>query len=95
MQVIWSDEAIQDYHSNIEYLLARWSAKSASNFIDEVESVLEIIKQRPEIFPLVGHGSVRKAVVRKQISLFYYQDVGSVYLIRFWNNYQNPGNLKL
>jgi plasmid stabilization system protein ParE len=42
-EIIWSDEAIQDYHQNIEYLMSKWSEESASAFIEEVEATLELI----------------------------------------------------
>ena len=95
MEIIWSGEAAEDYHQNIGYLLESWSEKSAMNFINEVDSVLEIIKERPEVYPLSGYRSVRKAVIRKQITLFYKLEGTRVYLVRFWNNYQDPESMKL
>ena len=95
MGIIWSEEAAEDYHQNIEYLLEHWSEKSATNFINEVGSVLEIIKERPEVYPLSGYRSVRKAVIRKQITLFYKVEGSRIYLVRFWNNYQDPESMKL
>lgn len=95
MEIIWSGEAAKDYHQNIGYLLESWSEKSAMNFINEVDSVLEIIKERPEVYPLSGYRSVRKAVIRKQITLFYKLEGTRVYLVRFWNNYQDPESMKL
>ena len=95
MEIIWSEEAAEDYHQNIEYLLEHWSEKSATNFINEVGSVLEIIKERPEVYPLSGYRSVRKAVIRKQITLFYKVEGSRIYLVRFWNNYQDPESMKL
>ncbi|MCG8322760.1 MAG: type II toxin-antitoxin system RelE/ParE family toxin [Cytophagales bacterium] len=95
MEIIWSEEAAEDYYQNIGYLLESWSEKSAMNFINEVDSVLEIIKERPEVYPLSGYRSVRKAVIRKQITLFYKVEGTRVYLVRFWNNYQDPESMKL
>ena len=39
MQIIWTQEAKQDYLENIEYLLEKWTEKSARNFINEVDDV--------------------------------------------------------
>ncbi len=49
MKVIWSHDAASDYLQNIQYLLSNWPEKSASEFIEEVDSVLELIRLKPEI----------------------------------------------
>ncbi len=95
MQIIWSEDAKLDYNENIKYLLEEWSEESASTFIDEVESVLELLKINPKLYPKIDYKSIRRAVIRKQITLFY-QDKGSmIYLVRFWNTYKDPHSLKL
>ena len=95
VQIIWSEEAKEDYHQNIDYLLSEWSEKSASEFIEEVDTVLELIKTYPKIYPASNYRSARKAVIRKQITLFYKIGDDGIYLLRFWNNHQDPGALKL
>ncbi len=50
MEIIWSDDARLDYDENIEYLLREWSEESAANFIEEVESVLELLKINPKLY---------------------------------------------
>ncbi|MDZ4845411.1 MAG: type II toxin-antitoxin system RelE/ParE family toxin [Chitinophagales bacterium] len=95
MEVIWTEEAVNDYHQNIEYLLAEWSETVAIDFIEDVDATLELIKLLPEMFPLSDYQSVRKEVILKQISLFYRVDGEKIFLLRFWNNYKNPDALKL
>ncbi|HRJ28434.1 MAG TPA: hypothetical protein PLV21_06755 [Cyclobacteriaceae bacterium] len=41
MQIIWSDEAVKDYHQNIDYLLAKWSSQVAIEFIEDVQASIE------------------------------------------------------
>ena len=94
-QIIWTDDAIEDYHNNISYLLKDWSIKIAQNFIEETEEILDLIGKSPFIFPSTKYLSVRKTVLRKQISIFYKVEENNIYLIRFWNNYQEPKKLKL
>lgn len=94
MNIVWSDEAAEDYHQNIDYLLAEWSEKSAAEFIEDVASILELLKTQPKLYPLTDSPSVRKAVIRKQITLFYKIEKQNIHLIRFWNNRQNPEKLK-
>jgi len=95
MAIIWSDDALQDYDENIRYLIREWSEESASDFIDEVESVLNLLEINPELFPHSGFKTIRRAVIRKQITLYYLiNNDMNIYLVRFWNTYQNPDSLQ-
>ncbi len=95
MKIIWSEDALLDYHQNIDYLLIDWSESVALQFVEEVEGVIELIQINPELYPLTDYRGIRKALIRKQITLFYKVVDDSIYLIRFWNNYQDPSKLKL
>ncbi|NOS56412.1 MAG: type II toxin-antitoxin system RelE/ParE family toxin [Cyclobacteriaceae bacterium] len=95
MHVVWTDEALADYHQNIDFLLKEWTDQVALDFIEDVDAVISLIVSRPELFPLTDYRGIRKAVVRKQITLFYKISDNSIQLIRFWNNYQDPSRLKL
>lgn len=94
MKVIWTNDAKLDYLETIEYLVKDWSQKSASKFIEEVESVIDLLKTHPKLFPLSGYKSVRRAVVRKQITLYYQYVDEKIYLIRIWNTFKDPNSLK-
>lgn len=95
MQVRWSDEAIEDYHQNISYLLKDWSATVAIEFIEDTEITIELIKSNPELYPLTNHKDIRRAVIRRQISMFFEIRDEAIHIIRIWNNHQNPDKLKL
>lgn len=92
MTIIWSDEAKLEYHENIEYLTRVWSEKSAGKFVADVENVIELIKMHPELYPLCGHLSVRRAVIRKQITMFYRVKHDEIQILRFWNNYKDDSD---
>ncbi|NVK84663.1 MAG: type II toxin-antitoxin system RelE/ParE family toxin [Cytophagia bacterium] len=77
----------------MEYLLRKWSQESASNFIDEVDSILELLIVNPDAFPKTDYLEIRKVVIRKQISLFYKIVDDNIYLLRLWNTYQNPESI--
>ena len=95
MEIVWSDDALIDYHQNIDYLLKEWTEQVALEFIEEVEATIELINDFPELYPLTEYLGVRKALVRKQITLFFRIKDEKIHLIRFWNNYQDPKKLKL
>ena len=93
MQIVWSEEALSDYHQIIDYLLLEWSEKSARTFIDEVDSVLFLLQRQPELFPLSAVPAVRRAVIRKQVTLYYTIRQEELVLVRIWNTKQNPTRL--
>jgi plasmid stabilization system protein ParE len=95
MQVIWSDEAVADYHQNIDYLEKEWSSQVVVEFIEDVEAAIELIKSHPELYPLTDYQKIQKAVIRKQVTLFFRVKDKQIHLVRFWNNYQNPEKLTL
>jgi len=95
MEIIWSDDARLDYVNNIEYLLKEWTEESAISFIDEVETILGLLKTNPKLYPKSKYKSIRRAVIRKQITLFYQEKESSVYLVRFWNTFKDPLSLNL
>lgn len=93
LTISWSPEAIDDYTTNIDYLLKEWSYTEAEEFVDNTTEIIYIIALMPEIFPVSDYKNIRKAVVCKQISLFYMANKSEVILLRFWNNTQNLKNL--
>ena len=94
-QIIWSDDAEEDYANNIEYLLAEWTVNDAQEFVDNADNVIRIITEMPKSFPPSDYKKVRKALICKQISLLYQIKKSEIILLRFWNNLQDPEKLKL
>jgi hypothetical protein len=94
-KIVWTEPALDDYHSNIAYLLEEWSEKEAHAFISDVEKVLFQIQNGNVQFKETGYNYIRQCVVCKQISLYYrIIDEPTIELLRFWNNYQDRNNLK-
>lgn len=92
--VYWSDKAVEDFDSNIAYLLEEWTHKAAAEFIENTEAVLTIISTMPESYPITDHQNIRKALICKQINLLYSVSKTDIVLLRFWNNAQDPKKLK-
>lgn len=95
MKVIWSDEANEDLKENIRYLQAHWSDKSAIGLVEQIEAALSLIQTNPKLYPETSIAGIRKAVIRKQISLFYTVVESELYVVRIWNNYKRPESFKL
>ena len=95
MKIIWSEPATTDYWQNIDYLIKEWGDKVAIDFIDKVEQVLLLIFSNPGMFPKTNYQNIRHIPIVPQVTLYYQFSKDTIELIRFWNNYQNPDNLKL
>lgn len=93
-EIIWSEEAYQDYSDNIEYLLAEWGVSAAQEFSDNVASILNSLPSYPYLFPATNYKRIRKGTVCKQISILYRVYSDRIEILRFWNNYQDPKRLK-
>ncbi len=94
MRVIWSDDAVEDYFQNINYLLAEWPENVASDFIAKVESAIQLILRNPAVHPISSYKQIRKGVITKHITMYYRTDDDAIYIVRFWNNFQDPTKLK-
>jgi len=93
--ISWAREAIEDYDSNIKYLLAEWTLTEAEEFVNNVAAIIAIVSVMPEAYPISGYKNVRKALVCKQINLLYIVRESEIILLRFWNNAQDPKKFKL
>ncbi|HWY98229.1 MAG TPA: type II toxin-antitoxin system RelE/ParE family toxin, partial [Bacteroidia bacterium] len=60
-KIIWTEEAEDDYSSNIDYLMEKWSVSDAREFINNAETVIRIIKNMPEAFPVTDYKKARRA----------------------------------
>ncbi len=96
MKVIWTEKAEETFHQNIAYLEEKWTQSVIDDFIEKTDESILAISNHPLVFPVVRKKKrVHKCLVVKQISLFYRVVGDEIYLVTFWNNFQNPKKLKL
>lgn len=97
MEVIWSAKARITYFNVLDYLEKHWTKKEIIQFSNRTEMVIRVIQKNPGIFPYsFKHKNIRKAIIDKNNSFFYQVDKAnkSIYLLTFFDNRQNPENLK-
>jgi len=94
--IVWSPRATADFERIVEYLLLEWNETVAYDFAEDVDRVLHIVSLMPEVYPKLNARKIRKAVVVKQVSLFYRIDEHNedIRVLRLWDNRQNPTGLK-
>jgi len=95
MKIEWTLLSKNDYWKNIEYLETQWAEKEVLNFINEVHYSLDLLAKGNVIFVKSDYANTYKMVLIKQITIYYSIENETIYLLRFWNNYQDLSNFKL
>lgn len=71
-RIDWSDEAINNLDSIIDYLTIKWSDKESRNFFKKLNRRLDIISKNPPSFPASDlRISIRRYVLTEQTSIYY------------------------
>ena len=89
----WSKEAEDNLDSILEYLLTQWTEREAARFLSKLDRVVALIEKRPHLYPR-SKRNVHKAVVIKQVTLYYAIKGKTVYLLQLFNNKQHPKKRK-
>ena len=96
VQIIWTKIAKNDYWRNIEYLQSEWTLQDVYSFMDKTDDLLVLLTKQNLIFKLSNYKDVFQVPITKHITLYYkVAENNNIELLRFWNTYQNPKNLKL
>ncbi len=90
-KISWSDIALEDYHSIIEYLVSTWSVSVALNFEEIVNEKIEILS----LWPLTGiksekYPGVRSILLTKQNRLYYRITSTTIELLIIIDTRSNP-----
>jgi len=98
MDIVWTSMARHTYFKVLDHLEKAWTEKEIQNFINEVDSLLDQIKQNPEMFEESRKKkNVRKGFVSKHNTLYYRvrPRKKELQLLLFWDNRQDPEKLAL
>jgi plasmid stabilization system protein ParE len=94
-KLIWSEEALENLKGIIEYLEKNWTTREIRKFAQLLDKNLNLIKVNPQTFPKSDHSiDFRRAVISKQVSIFYQIENQVVHVISVFDNRQNPNRLK-
>lgn len=93
LNIIWTDDAVDDVLQNIDYLEKYWSKKVVDKFAIKIDAVLDKLSKGNLTFKSSKYKETYEVPIVKQITLYYQIQDNTIILIRFWNNYQNPDML--
>lgn len=94
-RILWSDEALKNLKTIINYLETNWSEKELKQFAKLLDERLILIKSNPYLFPKINHSiEIRRSVLSKQTSIYYQIVEHTIRLAALFDNRQNPESLK-
>jgi plasmid stabilization system protein ParE len=98
-KINWTSRAWLTYEANIEYLQKEWTAKEVSNFVQSTDKKIASLSNHPAIGKPRNkkYPHIRFTVIHKRVALIYKHKPlkNEIDLLVFWNNYRNPGKLKV
>ena len=93
-KVVISKTAEKKLDKLFEYLITEWSIKVKTDFVEKLNSSIEIIKNQPEIFPESKKAKgLKKCVITKQTTLFYRYNSKRINIVTLFDTRQNPNKL--
>ncbi|MBJ7882981.1 type II toxin-antitoxin system RelE/ParE family toxin [Gelidibacter salicanalis] len=93
-KVVVSKTAEKKLDKLFEYLITEWSVKVKTDFVEKLDSSIEIIKKQPEIFPESKKAKgLKKCVITKQTTLFYRYNSKRINIVMLFDTRQNPNKL--
>lgn len=89
-KIFWTQEAIDNLESILEYLSANFSNQDIDKFKKKLSKQIELIQKFPQMFPVSSYNTkLRKAVLSKQTTVFYEVKENMIHLVYLFVNYQN------
>jgi len=95
-RIEWTDHALMELAETYEYLEKNWTEREMRSLSNEIERILALILNNPELFQKskISKG-VRRAVIMNYNSLYYRKNDDTIEILSFFSNRKNPNELEL
>lgn len=98
MRVVWTDQAKDGKNWVANYIRRRFGYRYTKKFMQEVDKIVGIVKQQPNIGsfePLLADlpTSYRSIVVSHLSKIVYYVNGDIIYIVDFWDVRREPDAL--
>ena len=91
LNIFWTKHAEKSFEQILDYLEKEWGEKVSKAFAKKVYGFLEILSEFPEIGSIENkEKGIRGFAIIKQVNLFYRVSNNKIYLLKFFDNRQNP-----
>lgn len=86
----WTEESIRNLEEILDYLICKWTQKEVDNFNRKLSKKLDMILQNSRMFPVSAFNpKLRKAVLTKQVTIFYEIKDKQIYIAHLFVNRKN------
>jgi plasmid stabilization system protein ParE len=93
--IVWSPDAEKDLNNTLDYLEQNWPITVVQDFINNLFNTLDWISKNPLIFNhFKNKDNIRKYVLSQHHTLYFELVDSQVYLLRIFDNRQDPNKLK-
>jgi plasmid stabilization system protein ParE len=90
-EVVITPRAKIEIQNVFDYLESKWNEKTKKQFSTKINTIINLIIENPELFPFSNVNiKIRKAVVSKQSTLFYYFNSKHIIVLSVFDTRQNP-----
>ena len=90
-EVVITPRAQAEIENIFAYLELKWTEKIKKQFSKKINSILNLIVENPELFPVSSiNKKIRKVVISKQSSLYYHFNSKHIIVLSVFDNRQNP-----
>ena len=91
LEVVWTENAIQDYKLVIDYLLLEWSLPVAEKFAETLDRRIDVLSRFPNIgIASTKDLSIRSIVITKHNKLYYRLLSDKIEILNIFDTRQNP-----
>jgi len=87
-KVKWTDHALAELATTFNYLEENFTDKELNKLAKEIDKVLSLISKNPKLFPLSKSKGIRKAVIKKFNTMYYWEKNEVVEILSFFSNRQ-------
>jgi plasmid stabilization system protein ParE len=88
--------AESNYDTIIAYLLNKWNAKTAGDFIDRFKEVTGFISKSPAIYSFVDRDrKIQKCVLTKHNTIYFVERENVIIILAIFDSRQDPQKLLL
>jgi len=95
-KIVWTNKALVNLDNIIQYLTDNWTEKEIAKFFRKLDKRINIISQRPQLYPLTSNRKdVRRSVLTPQITIYYRINKQAIEILTLFDNRQNPSKSKL